>query len=122
VKVLPRICQLHPKMHQLLHRCNTERVELLTTWNSGQIKVTCSKYSKTPSRKENVYEIHLNGLRQSFNVRNARQLLVRYAMDKSVNLHKYIRSSACNPGQCSAMTSIDASVKFLHIEKYKPIG
>jgi len=39
-------------------------------------------------------------------------------MDKSVNLHTFIRSSRHIPGQCSATTLIDASVKFLHIEKY----
>lgn len=61
---------------------------------------------------------HLNGLRQNFNLRNSRQLFARYPIVKSVNFHKFIRSRACSPGQCSAMTFIDASVKFLHIDKY----
>ena len=75
--------------------------------------IKCGKLHKTRD--------HLNGVQQIFNLRSARQLFVRYLMVKSVNLRKFIISSACNSGQCLAMIFIDASVKFLHIEKYKPI-
>lgn len=118
---------------------NTGNVEFSTSWKSlkiqnylnlilawsrliidkqagAQIKSECSTSLLQQRTIENgAYKKHLNGFRQSFRVWSERQLLVRYPTDKSVNLFRFVRSSTCNPGQCSTITLIDESVKFLHI-------